>query len=239
MTRARIISEIKRMAAANAGRPPGVKAFEDETGTPRRSWLGKYWARWSDALAEAGFEANTLNPKTSDEEILEHLARFILELKRWPTNAELELRRRGDSLFPSHNVFTRIGKKHQLATRLRAYCESRPEFASIVQVCDDTISSAASPRVEPLPGVEIVGYVYLIKYGKHYKLGRTNSTARRHREVQLELPNDTRLIHSIETDDPSGIEAYWHRRFAERRHKGEWFALKPEDVAAFRRRRFQ
>jgi len=51
--------------------------FLAETGIRESDWQGRYWIRWSDALAEAGFKANTLNPRMPDELLLERLAALV------------------------------------------------------------------------------------------------------------------------------------------------------------------
>ena len=81
------------------------------------------------------------------------------------------------------------------------------------------------------------GYVYLVKHGSRaeYKIGKTLNPLRREGEMRLQLPERLQPVHYIETDDPAGVEAYWHGRFAAKRKEGEWFALDREDVAAFKR----
>jgi len=83
-----------------------------------------------------------------------------------------------------------------------------------------------------------LGYVYLMKAGRFYKIGRTNALGRRERELVIQLPEAAKAAHSIKTDDPTGIEKYWRRRFQDRRKNGEWSELTAPDLAAFRRRKF-
>jgi hypothetical protein len=57
-------------------------------------------------------------------------------------------------------------------------------------------------------------------------------------ELAIQLPEKSRLVHQIRTDDPSGIEEYWHKRFSDKHKNGEWFDLSSSDVKTFTRRKF-
>jgi hypothetical protein len=67
----------------------------------------------------------------------------------------------------------------------------------------------------------VTGFVYLIKSGKYYKIGMTNSIDRRKYEIGLHAAEGVEPIHSTKKVDSSGIEAYWHNRFKCKRMNSE------------------
>ena len=70
------------------------------------------------------------------------------------------------------------------------------------------------------------------------KIGKAVLVERRTDQISLQLPEDLELVHAIRTDDAYGIESYWHKRFAVKNSRGEWFSLSREDIQAFKRRKF-
>jgi hypothetical protein len=239
MDKAHILREIKRTADANGGVPLGMGRFTSETGIKRHEWCGVFWVKWSDALREAGYTPNQLSEAWEQEELLDHYAKLAVELGQLPTDAHIKLRTRADSDFPSRAAFAKLGSKAELVVQLREYCSGKAEYTAVVRMCDEyTPRTQQEEQPEP-PGDDVVmGYVYLIKMGRYYKIGMTNHVGRREYELNLQLPERTELIHFFPTDDPVGIEEYWHKRFAAKNTNGEWFALDATDVAAFKRRKF-
>lgn len=243
MERGEIISEIRRTAILNGGKALGVDRFENETGIRQADWSGKYWARWGDALKEAGYAPNKLMEAFDEDALLAQLAETIRELGRFPTRRELMLKKRADPAFPYHQVFSRrFASSDGMASAVIKRFSDVPEMADVVEVCrqrQETKKRPSSPE-RALPTPEL-GEVYLFKSGRYYKIGRSNSSGRRERELAIQMPEKGAVVHSIRTDDPVGIERYWHRRFEEqdKRQNGEWFDLDAADVAAFKRRKFQ
>lgn len=232
-----ILSEIRRLAEENGGKPLGRNRFLEATGIREADWLGRYWARWGDAVEEAGFAPNALQTRTDDQDALRRLALEARRLGHFPTFAEMRMQRLVDKSLPSNGVYERLGPKATLAARLAEFCEEESDYGDVLELIspllesDDAIESGKSNESGDR------GFVYLLKSGRYYKIGHTNSTGRRAYELALQLPERPTPIHEIATDDPRGIEDYWHKRFADRRRNGEWFELTQADVSAFRRRK--
>jgi len=218
--------------------PIGRGRFERETGIKESDWAGRFWVRWNEAIKEAGFEPNKLNIAHEEEFLLEQYASLIRELGRIPVRGEVIMKRRTDPDFPSAKTFDRFGNKAQVLAKVAEYCRAKG-YDDVVAVYEATTVRPEATDSENEKDDEIVfGFVYLIKSGRHFKIGRSNAIGRREREIALQLPDKANTVHVIKTDDPPGIEAYWHQRFADRRKNGEWFELSASDVKAFKRRRF-
>ena len=237
MTRQKIIAEVLRTAEENGGTPLGKAKFRAATGITDGDW-GRFWARWGEVVAEAGFEPNSLRAAYDDEYVFEKLIELVRELGRYPVINEIKLKARNDKSFPSHNVFQSRGKKRELAAKLLSYCQTRAGYDDIVEVCLLVSDTDDEVEEESAAFEEDGGFVYLMKSGRFYKVGRTNSVGRREYELSIQLPEKLEQIHVISTDDPEGIESYWHSRFKEKRANGEWFRLSADDVRAFKRRKF-
>jgi hypothetical protein len=235
--RDQIINEIRRLTKASDGRVPGRQMFELETGIRESAWRGVYWARWGDAVAEAGFQPNTLQGKLDEVFFFRKLVEALRHFGRIPTTAEMRLYGNIDTMFPAHSTIdNHFRTKENMLDRLASWVGSNEEYSDIADML------GARPRItqpKRLGASPTEGFVYLIKSGSHYKIGRSDELERRVKEIRLALPDVATLVHSIRTDDPPGIEAYWHKRFANCRVNGEWFKLAPADVAAFKRRKYR
>jgi len=242
MNKQHILEQIKRTAKENGGAPLGVDRFASATGISEAAWRGRFWARWGDAVREAGFTPNTLRPKTEDDALLVQLAGFIRELGRYPTVSEMRMRKRQDDAFPNHKVVERRWSRPALLQELSAFCERTAGWSDVLTICQGIAVSEPEPIAAESNDSFVTGYVYLalMKVGreKRYKIGKANLVEQRARQVGVNLPEDLELIHAISTDDAYGIEAYWHKRFTEKRRGGEWFELTADDLRVFKRRKF-
>jgi hypothetical protein len=163
------------------------------------------------------------------------LTGLTAKLGRFPTQADVMLERRADPTFPSMTAYDKhIGKRAVMIEAVRTYAKEHTEYRHALDVLPEAEETPSGE--ETAEGVD--GAVYMLKLGKHYKIGKSFRVPQRHQEIAIELPEKPEVVHVITTDDPTGIEAYWHKRFAAKRTNGEWFALTREDVRAFKRRKF-
>ncbi len=237
MDRDFIISEVRRTARANGGVALGRLRLETETGVKEHHW-GKFWARYNDLVKEAGLKPNAIVEGFTEDQLCGFLVELARSLGKFPTHADIRVKKSSDPDFPNVRVFDRtLGTKNEKTAKVAAYCRANAGHEDVLAMCE-----AASTDVAPEPALASTdakdGHVYLIKSGKFFKIGFSVHAGARERQLAIQLPEAVSTIHVIVTDDPMGIEAYWHRRFAKKRMNGEWFQLSREDIAAFKRRKF-
>lgn len=240
MDKDHILNEIRRTALANGGQALGRKRFLTETGIKESDWLGKIWPRWSEAVEEAGFSPLALQGKNDRTLAIAKVAELARKLGHFPTTPEMRMEKRRDSSFPNEKTITSsAGSKDELVAEVLAFCQSTPEFEDVHKILATMLPTRKNREdVETADAKTRDGYVYLLRAGKRYKIGYAVAPLSRAMVISNMTPDGADRLHEIRTDDPRGIEAYWHKRFADKRGNGEWFALTVADVAAFKRRKF-
>lgn len=217
----------------------GKLRFFKETGIKESDWSGKYWSKWSEAISEAGLTPNEKQGSFSDEYLLEKYAEFVIELGHLPTSAETRMKARNMADFPSHNTFARFGSKKEFVGRVLEFSQKHPSLNKAHEILQNVphILPSEKPVNADVTSMPNDGYVYLMQFGREYKIGTSNNVERRFRELKTQMPYEGKVIHTITTGDPEGIEAYWHGYFSGKRLKGEWFKLTENDIKYFKKRK--
>lgn len=74
------------------------------------------------------------------------------------------------------------------------------------------------------------GFVYLMKSGDLYKIGRSKDPDKRFKQLQYTEPVPEEIVHLIESDACRKLESGLHHVFCDKRVDGEWFSLEDGDV---------
>lgn len=237
MNKQEIITAIKHIANKNNGKAPGFQRFSAETGLRKSEWYPQIWFRWGDAIKEAGCQPNEFISAYDASFLIEKYIELIREVGHFPIEGELRIKNSHDNNFPSHGTFNQLGSKQERILKIIAYCKTKIGYDDVITHCEKAKKDTKEEIENIETGKYVVGYVYLLQHGtrNEYKIGRTYNPIRREGEIRIELPDKVQPIHYIKTDDPAGIENYWHTRFASKRKEGEWFTLTTEDVKAFKK----
>lgn len=235
--------EIRKFVGANEGEIPGERTFVAATRIKQSAWKGRYWARWTDAVREAGFDPNAMMQRIPDEDILEQLAGFITKLGRFPVRDEINVHARTTSGFPVwQTIKKRYGGMPQMAAALLD-SSRKTENTALAKLCEERLErEALRPKADanrPSKTAAKTGFVYL-KYSpslRLYKIGKANDAHKRGAGISLLLPEDLVPKHEIKTDWPYILERYWENRFRAKKRQGEWYDLNSADIESFKRRR--
>lgn len=108
--------------------------------------------------------------------------------------------------------------------------ETRPErIAAIQAAIDDATAPRPTRDMKPVvrdwsPG----GFVYFVKCGQFYKIGRAKNLKQRLYGIQF--PEKPRLIKAVRCLEYGFLEKAMHALFAHKRTHGEWFDLSVDEV---------
>lgn len=226
-----------RQLRTEIGHSPTSKEFYSETGISEHAAEVAFGNRpYSKIqLAEGDKPRKFGLPGRSPDEFFEVYGNVIRDLQAVPTTTEWKHRKTKPT---AHSYRKKLKVNwQQMPFVFQEWAVNKSGWEEVIRICKAHCMNIRQDSDKTNKTLSSVGYVYLMKSGKYYKLGKTNSVGRREYELGAKLPEEVKTIHFIETDDPDGIEAYWHKRFEQKRKKGEWFELSAQDVKVFKKRK--
>ena len=138
--------------------------------------------------------------------------------------------------YSSNNVDTKQGvSAEMLSTASKYYAfKGKPEAQSVYSWLAEggSIETISSHKYEEAPKriKEKAGYVYIIQSGAFYKIGKALDVKARLKGLQCGNPVPLKLILSIKTDSPFGLEGSLHYKYRSQRGLGGWFTLSDGDL---------
>ena len=235
LTQEQIISEYKKLKL-KLGRVPNAREFYSETKVTDYSARVAFGGNaYSKIQSEAGDEPRKFCTNGRKEyEFFEIYGRVVRELNRIPTVADWMHRKEKPTLSGYRHKLKINWKQMPLA--FIDWAINKSDWEDVVDIC----TSYCKERKLYSENTEVLttsyGYVYLIKANRkgQYKIGKTGSPAGRKSQLSQLDPHDRRYEHVLETNDPCGLENYWHRRFEDKKVSGEIFKLSKKDLKAFK-----
>lgn len=115
-------------------------------------------------------------------------------------------------------------------------CEVISQAHDLATFCQDTERLA---WVRHIVEVEIRrrnfkpdGYLYVLRAGAYYKIGRSKNPNERIKQLRIQLPFPVEVVYLFACEDAAAAEAHYHRLFDDRRANGEWFLI-GDQLASF------
>lgn len=87
-----------------------------------------------------------------------------------------------------------------------------------------------SVKIERKKKRKIKGYIYILKFEKYYKIGKTININKRLEIISPEMPEKPKIIRSYKSGNIDKDEKYLHEIYKEKRTNGEWFLLSDDDL---------
>ena len=236
----RTLEELKQMAINYSkmqcnGKTPSRKALSNVI---KESEYVYHGLSTNEFQEYCGFSPNKsgLENKVEDSDLLKELADVCIAQQEIPNQKRLRKWIR-DGIYSRHTLEVRFRSLIGLQEALYIFCQDDSEYTTIFNLPGWKINFDEMQNEDATSLNISYGYVYLVRHGarNEYKIGKTYNPIRREGELKTELPEKLEPVHRVKTDDPSGVESYWHRRFAGKRKNGEWFELSGMDVKAFKR----